>query len=173
MNDQPSHPQYPVSRSRQTPPGRAAIIGRELLRLNIDVAALSGTKLPGNDELVRRKYSYLFSGIPDSEELQEEVAIAIRSNVRHSIQSWKAVSPKIVTARQHHATIIAVYAPTLRNPEEEKTAFYDDLHHTMDGVPKKDFIILMGDFNARVGRDHTIWPDVTGHFGIGSMNDNT
>ena len=30
--------------------------------------------------------------------------------------------------------------------------------------------ILLGDFNARVGRNHDIWHGVNGHHGVGNMN---
>ena len=33
-----------------------------------------------------------------------------------------------------------------------------------------DKIILLGDFNARVGRNHDIWHGVIGHHGVGYMN---
>ena len=39
-------------------------------------------------------------------------------------------------------------------------------------MPPKDKLILLGDFIARVGRDHDIWGNVLGHHGVGKANFN-
>ena len=79
----------------------------------------------------------------------------------------KGVSSRIVMARaklyhiwkwrtdctehhQTHATILRAYAPTHRSLQE-KEKFYIDLQKTLDGVARDDVLLLLGDFNARVG----------------------
>ena len=39
-------------------------------------------------------------------------------------------------------------------------------------VPLQDPLFIFGDFNARVGADHSSWPTCLGHFRIGNMNEN-
>ena len=53
-----------------------------------------------------------------------------------------------------HATIVSAYAPTMTNPDEVKDKFYDDLDNAISATPRTDKLILLGDFNARVGTDH-------------------
>lgn len=48
----------------------------------------------------------------------------------------------------------------------------EDLENVIAKVDPRDFVILLGDFNARVGKDYTVWPSVIGHHGLGMMNDN-
>ena len=48
--------------------------------------------------------------------------------------------------------------------------FYEQLQRTINETPNQDILILMGDFNAKVGQDHHNWPDVIGKFGYGDMN---
>ena len=53
-----------------------------------------------------------------------------------------------------------------------KEKFYEDLNSVLSSVPKQDKLILLWDFNARVGQDHESWAGVLGTQGIGSCNDN-
>ena len=57
-------------------------------------------------------------------------------------------------------------------PDEVKEEFYEILLRTIRSVPPKDKLILLGDFNARVGRDHDILGNVLGHHGVGKANCN-
>ena len=70
------------------------------------------------------------------------------------------------------ATFISVYAPTLTNTEEVKEQFYSDLRDTIKRVPADDRLILIGDFNARIGSDSEKWKGVLGSQGVGKCNAN-
>ena len=59
-------------------------------------------------------------------------------------------------------TVIQVYAPT-SNAEEA------DLQDLLELTPKKDVLFIIGDWNAKVGRQET--PGVTGKFGLGIWNE--
>ena len=72
----------------------------------------------------------------------------------------------------HLATIISCYAPTLPAPQEEKDQFYEQLSSAITAVPHKHKLFVLGDFNARVGRDQSLWPKVIGRHGVGKENAN-
>ena len=89
----------------------------------------------------------------------------------------RPVSDRIMTMRlrlskDNFATIISVYAPTMTNPDENKEAFYNQLASVLSGIPRTDKLLLIGDFNARIGRDSDKWPLVMGKHGIGKCNSN-
>ena len=69
-------------------------------------------------------------------------------------------------------TLVSVYAPTMTNPEETKDKFYEELNSIILNTPKSDKLMLLGDFNARVGSDNKIWGDVIGQYGVGKCNSN-
>ena len=69
-------------------------------------------------------------------------------------------------------TLLSTYAPTLSASAEEKDVFYDQLSTAITDIPPNQNILLLGDFNARVGADCQHWPVCIGRFGVGKMNDN-
>ena len=62
-------------------------------------------------------------------------------------------------------TAIQVYAPTSNTEEAEVERFYEDLQDLLELTPKKDVLFIIGDWNAKVGRQEI--PEVTGKFGHG------
>ena len=60
----------------------------------------------------------------------------------------------------------------MTNLDENKEAFYNQLASVLSGIPRTDKLLLIGDFNARIGRDNDKWPLVMGKHGIGKCNSN-
>ena len=56
-------------------------------------------------------------------------------------------------------TVIQVYAPTSNAEEAEVEWFYYDLQDPLELTPKKDFLFIIGDWNAKVGNQEI--PGVT------------
>ena len=48
-------------------------------------------------------------------------------------------------------TVILVYALSSNAEEAEGERFYEDLQDLLELTPKKDFLFIMGDWNAKVG----------------------
>jgi len=57
--------------------------------------------------------------------------------------------------KDNFATIIGVYAPTMTNPDENKGAFYNQPASVLSGILRTDKLLLIGDFNARIGEKMT------------------
>ena len=66
-------------------------------------------------------------------------------------------------------TLIQAYAPTSNAEEAEVERFYEDLQDLLELTPKKDVLLITGDWNAKVGSQET--PRVTGKFGLGVQNE--
>jgi len=99
-------------------------------------------------------------------------AIARRLHSLPVGHSDRLMSLRIPINNKDFATIVSVYAPTMQADNGVKEAFYSDLHNLLQRVDTKDKLLIMGDFNARVGRDSTVWKDVLGKHGMGNCNDN-
>ena len=65
-----------------------------------------------------------------------------------------------------------MYAPTNDADDEVKSEFYARLQGFIDGVAKKDLILLLGDFNAKVGSNNRGFKAVIGKHGLGEMCEN-
>ena len=66
-------------------------------------------------------------------------------------------------------TVIQVCAPTSNAEEAEVEQFYKDLQDLLELTPQKDILLIIGDWNAKVGSQET--PGVTGKFVLGIQNE--
>ena len=53
-------------------------------------------------------------------------------------------------------SVVQVYAPTEDSKEGVKEGFYEQLQTTLREVHRQDKLIVMGDLNARVGRNVSV-----------------
>ena len=68
-------------------------------------------------------------------------------------------------------TIIQTYAPSEDHNEESKESYYEQLQCICQKIPKHDLLIIMSDFNAKIGNDNKGYEDILGIHGIGVLND--
>ena len=85
--------------------------------------------------------------------------------------SARLMKMRICTQADNNA-FAAVYAPTLPSSDTAKERFYEELCRALRAVSTTDKLIVLGDFNARVGSDHETWNRVLGSFGRGNCNAN-
>ena len=52
-------------------------------------------------------------------------------------------------------SVISVYAPTDISPQEQKDKFYYDLQQGADSVPEDHLLLVLRDFNVRVGSSYS------------------
>jgi len=75
------------------------------------------------------------------------------------------------TLNKGAVTIIQVYAPTTDAADIEADEFYDQLQQEVSRAPRKDSLIVMGDFNAKAGIQSEEDREVMGIYGIGERNE--
>ena len=162
------------------PERRSALVAHKLSRLNIDIAALSEVRFPEDGSLNERGagYTLYWSGKPKGERRLAGVGFMMKDSIARKLdqeptgQGDRIMSMRLPLLNKQHATLFSVYAPTpLANPAD-KDRFYSDLRNLLQGVPPSDKVIILGDFNARVGRDAQVWKGILGNHGVGNCNDN-
>ncbi|BHF80335.1 Putative RNA-binding protein eif1ad [Sparganum proliferum] len=80
--------------------------------------------------------------------------------------------PPPASSGGNFATIISVYSPPITSPRAGWDKFYEELHAVLATVSKADKLIILRDFNARIGTDHAAWRGVLGFHGLDDFNDN-
>ena len=65
--------------------------------------------------------------------------------------------------------VIQVYSLTSSAEEAAVERFYEDLQDLLKLTPKKDMLLIIGDWNAKVGSQEI--PGITGTFGLGVQNE--
>ena len=135
--------------------GKMEELMKELSRYKWDIIGLAETRITGNGELnTEEGHRLYYSG---QEKHYEGVGFMIRKELINSVLNYTAVSSRIISIRIKanpiNITIIQVYAPTASYSDEYTEKFYENIENTIKHIPKKDFIIIQGDFNAKVGEN--------------------
>uniref|UniRef100_H3AUJ9 Endonuclease/exonuclease/phosphatase domain-containing protein n=1 Tax=Latimeria chalumnae TaxID=7897 RepID=H3AUJ9_LATCH len=149
-----------------------ALIAKELDRYQIQIVALSEVWLPDKGQLVESGSDYTFFF---QVKCFSDVGFAIIKDVLQCLASLPTgISNRILSLclllKCKRFTIFSVYAPTMAH--NTKHQFYKDLCTTISKVPKYDKLVIMGYFNACVGKDLWSWPKALGPHGIGNCNSN-
>ena len=151
----------------------------ELAKYNIDIVVLSETRFRASGSLNDLEYTLYWSDKPNGERREAGVGFEIKKDIVEKLtEMLHPVSDRIMTMRipltkDRNTTIVSAYATTMANPEENKETFYSQLKGTLRNIPSTNKLLLIGDFNARIGRENDKWPSVFGKYGIGKCNSNS
>jgi Reverse transcriptase (RNA-dependent DNA polymerase)/Endonuclease/Exonuclease/phosphatase family len=153
--------------------GRMAQVVAEMKRYKLQILGMSEMRWTESGITTSEGIRIYHSG---GNRHERGVGIAIEARLAAAVIGWEPVSDRIITMRMQtrhtKTTIIQVYAPTDMATDEEKDSFYEQLQDVMDATPEHDLKVVMGDFNAQIGRDKAGWADVMGTEAAGERNDN-
>ena len=97
------------------------------------------------------------------------VGFLVHKDMVSAFWGCRPVSSRLISIRLRAApfnvTIIQAYAPTSGHDDNEIVNFYRQLQEIIDQTPKKDILVVQGDWNAKVGRDaQADWGDIFGPY---------
>ena len=64
----------------------------------------------------------------------------------------------VLRGRWCNIIVLNVHVPSEEKSDSSKDSFYEELEQAFDHFPKYDTKILLGDFNAKVGRENIFKP---------------
>ena len=125
--------------SEDRPQRRSALVGRELARLDIDIAALSEVRFAEQGSLREdgAGYTLFWSGKNKDEHCLFGVSFMIKTSITRKLQnlpvghSDRIMSLRLTIQDNKSATVLSVYAPTLQAETGVKEALYRDLHNVL------------------------------------------
>ena len=95
-----------------------------------------------------------FSGKEDKHELG--VGFLVHNDIVNTVIGCRTVSSRLIVIRLRaspfNITIIQAYAPTSDYDDDAVEVFYDHLQEILDQSPKKDILVVLGDWNAKSRR---------------------
>jgi exonuclease III len=120
---------------------------------------------------------FVYSGMPiANDDHIRGLEILINTNMRGALLEWNPVSERIIIARirtkLRKITIVQCYATTESAELVEKEAFYNFLDKTLLSIKRRDMIVMMGDFNAKVGKNNQDIEHIICRHGLPCENEN-
>ena len=134
----------------------------------IPVLGISDCRLKGNGtKQIQDNYALTWSGVRTRDRAIHAVAFVMQPDRAKNVLETDFVSERIMKIRlqyeHRNETIVQIYAPCNDTySEEEKAECFEKLSGTIDSVPDNDDLIVIGDFNGRVGPRRTPWETYLG-----------
>lgn len=144
----------------------------ELSRLRWDIVGLSEVRREGEDTITLRSGNLLYFREGDHLS-QGGVGFFVHKSLVNNVLKIESVSTRVAylvlrITKKYSLKIIQVYAPTSAHSDDEVETMYEDISRAMHSF-KTHITIVMGDFNARLGKRSEGELRV-GPFGFGNRN---
>jgi endonuclease/exonuclease/phosphatase family metal-dependent hydrolase len=143
----------------------------------LDILGLSEVRWDDFGDLTSQAgVTLLYSGRAHGETTHDGVGLLLNKRVRRGLMEWYPISERIIIARFQskirNISVVQCYAPTETSEEVVKQEFYVALTDVLTKIKQKGVILLMGDFNAKVGQDNEGLEHIMGKHGFGERNEN-
>ncbi|GFR92318.1 endonuclease-reverse transcriptase [Elysia marginata] len=130
------------------------------------------TKMKGTKR-VHSDYVYIWSGVDQKEHAKHGVGFLLHPETAKNLLDTQQISERIILIKLHQnqkvINYVQIYAPCNDSySDEEKDKFFETFSDTMNNIPDNEKLMVMGDFNGKVGQRRDPW---TKH--LGPFSDNT
>lgn len=116
---------------------------------------LTETKKKGRGTGFVGEYIYIFTGVPKEKRAAGRVTILIKKNLKSRITDWETIDENILKFNLkiygYGITIIIAHAPSDYENVGEKQEFFEKLDEIITDIGRNREIIILGDFNDRIG----------------------
>uniref|UniRef100_A0A8D8SH15 Craniofacial development protein 2 n=1 Tax=Cacopsylla melanoneura TaxID=428564 RepID=A0A8D8SH15_9HEMI len=145
---------------------------QEMKRMHIEIMGISEMRWPNSGEMQVENHKIYYSGKNDGVH-EYGVGVIVSPTVAKCVTNFTPVSERImllqIQASPINISILQVYAPTADKEEEEVVELYQEINKIIEKIPKHEILIVMGDFNAKIGAVNRT--QYIGAHGLGNRND--
>ena len=152
--------------------GKLDVVKQERARVNIDILGITELKCMGMGKFNSDDHCIYYCG---QESLRRNaVALIVNKRDQNIVLGFSLKNDRMISVhfqgKPFNITVIQVYAPITDAKEAEADQFYEDLKDFLELTPKRDVLVIIGNWNAKVGGSQEI-PGVTVKFGLGEQNE--
>ena len=152
------------------------LLTREMDRSKVQLLGLSEVRWKGKGHFTTDDgHTVYFSG--NEKGGQRGVAFVANQHVAKRVLGYNPINDRLISLRLQakpiNITIFQVYAPTTSATDDVMDEFYNQLQDTLDAASNRDVVIMIGDFNAKIGAGHCHEEEkvAIGKYGLGERNE--
>jgi len=139
-------------------------LAEELTRTRLEIVALQEIRWSGNGVIKQKNFSLYYSGAK-TQTGQAGTGFILLGKIRDNVIGFEAVNDRLCKLRlkgkYNNVSLINIYAPTEDKADTEKENFYEELQQIIYQTPKSDTTLVLGDANAKIGKED-IYNEVSG-----------
>jgi len=135
--------------------GKMMEIAEELQKWEIGITAIQEVRWKGSGKINKPKYTVYYSGAEKQGE--HGVGCIVTKKLQNYCMGFEPINERMcklrIRGKFYNITLISAYAPTEDAQDEAKEQFYEELNITLEQSSKHDTVIMLGDCNAKGGKE--------------------
>jgi hypothetical protein len=147
----------------------------DLKNFKIQIAAVQETRWLDSGIHAMLTHCFYFSGNTQNKH-EFGTGFIVDKSIDHAIIGFMPINKYMCTLRmktkKFKVTILNVHAPTETKEDDIKDSFYSEMERVLNAIPTSDVKVIMGDFNAQIGREDCFRSVAGRHSLHDSSNDN-
>lgn len=137
--------------------GALTIVLSDLDRYRLAITAIQEVGWTGTGHLKLEKHTVFYSGGTKHE---KGVGFIVSDQVLQNVKRFEAINDRIcyleIQCRWFKIILITCYGPTEDKDEDKKSEFNEDIKRMYSTLPNNHIKIMLGDFNAKIGKEPTL-----------------
>ena len=136
-------------------PGRMQEVAEKILQTDLQVVALQEIRWKGKGQIKKDKYNLYYS-CKEDQTGHLGTGFIVKKEITKNVMGFEPINERICKIRlkgkYHNTTLINIHVPK-EEKDDVKEQFYAELQQVQEKVPKHDLLIILGDCNAKIGRE--------------------
>jgi exonuclease III len=143
-------------------PGSLKTVARELGKYKLDLVSVQEVRWDKGGTERAEDHTFFYGA--GNEDYQLGTSFFVHKRIISAVRRVEFVSDRmsynILRGRWCNIIVINVHATCEDTSDDIKDNFYEELGRVFDQFPRHDMKILLGDFNAKVGREDIFKPTI-------------